>query len=209
MRPGECINGNVLSEFMQRLVRKAAPLAEAGKAVKVHIFDISFMDRLLPPHQRHIDYEAVRRYTQPQALASAGHVQQSVMDCRLLIAPRHLPGRTGHWVLVVADLHKKTIMYIDPLQGRDAGAAAALAAYVSEEALHRKNEILSTASWPVLYPADIPMQTDDHSCGVYAMVFAECLAAGYPLQQCGISSATAVHARARLLHFLQAHDDVQ
>lgn len=90
------------------------------------------------------------------------------------------------------------------LQGRDAGAAAALAAYVSEEALHRKNKILSTASWPVLYPADIPMQTDDHSCGVYAMVFAECLAAGYPLQQCGISSATAVHARARLLHFLQA-----
>lgn len=118
LRPGECINGNVLSEFMQRLVRKAAPLAEAGKAVKVHIFDISFMDRLLPPHQRHIDYEAVRRYTQPQALAGAGQVQQSVMDCRLLIAPRHLPGRTGHWVLVVADLHKKTIMYIDPLQVR-------------------------------------------------------------------------------------------
>jgi Ulp1 family protease len=79
-----------------------------------------------------------------------------------------------------------------------------MAAYIRQEALHRKGEILPTEAWPVLYPTDIPAQTDDHSCGVYAMVFAECLAAGYPLQHCGISNATAVPARARLLHFLQA-----
>jgi Ulp1 family protease len=116
LRPGECLNANVLSEFMQRLMRKAGLLAAAGQAVKVHIFDVSFMDRLWLKHQRRVDYAAVRRYTLPNALRSARQLQQSVLDCRLLIAPCHLPGGIGHWVLVVADLHSKTIMYIDPLQ---------------------------------------------------------------------------------------------
>jgi Ulp1 family protease len=114
--PDECINANVLSEYMKRLMCKAGPLAAAGKAVSVHIFDVSFMDLLWLSHQQRVDYEAVRRYTLPMTLCTAGQVQQSVLDCSLLIAPCHLRGGKGHWVLVVADLRNKTIMYIDPLQ---------------------------------------------------------------------------------------------
>jgi Ulp1 family protease len=116
LQPGKCISGNVLSEYMRRLMRKAAPLAAAGKAVSVHIFDISFMDRLWLSHQQRVDYEAVRRDTLTRALRNAGQLHQSVLDCRLLIAPCYLRGGKGHWVLVVADLCQKTIMYIDPLQ---------------------------------------------------------------------------------------------
>jgi hypothetical protein len=59
-----------------------------------------------------VDYAAVRRHTLPKALRRAGQQRDSVSGCRYLIAPCHLP---VHWVLVVADLLDRTIMYLDPL----------------------------------------------------------------------------------------------
>jgi hypothetical protein len=81
----------------------------------VHIFDPSFMDRLWLSRQQRVDYAAVLKDTLPRALGNAGHGQQSVLDCSLLIAPCYLRGGTGHWTLVAADLESKTIMYVDPL----------------------------------------------------------------------------------------------
>jgi Ulp1 family protease len=116
LQPGECINATVLGEYMKLLMRKAGQLAAEGRAVKVHIFDPSFMDRLWLSRQQRVDYAAVLKDTLPKALSKVGHGQQSVLDCSLLIAPCYLQGGTGHWTLVAADLERKTIMYIDPLQ---------------------------------------------------------------------------------------------
>lgn len=45
-------------------------------------------------------------------LARAGQVQASLLDCRLLIAPCNL--NNVHWVLVIADLRLKRLIYVDP-----------------------------------------------------------------------------------------------
>lgn len=74
-----------------------------------------------------------------------------------------------------------------------------MAAYVRLESKQQ----LSTETWRRLYlqpGVDIPAQTDSCSCGVYALVFAQCLAAGFPLASCGISAVTAQAGRAHMVH---------
>jgi Ulp1 family protease len=80
-----------------------------------------------------------------------------------------------------------------------------MAAYVRMEALEKRGISLPTHTWQQQYPVPgvgIPRQTDGHNCGVYAIVFAQCLTAGFPLQSCGISEATAVAARAHIAYDL-------
>lgn len=80
-----------------------------------------------------------------------------------------------------------------------------MAAYVRMEALEKRGISLPTHTWQQLYPVPgvgIPRQTDGHNCGVYAIVFAQCLTAGFPLQACGISEASGVAARAHIAYDL-------
>lgn len=87
------------------------------------------------------------------------------------------------------------------LQGENKGIAQALADYM--DCLERQRGFVNKEYWRILFPKDVPRQTDNCSCGVYAIVFMECLARGFPLQQCGISAATAAAARARIMYLLQ------
>jgi hypothetical protein len=83
------------------------------------------------------------------------------------------------------------------------GIVDAMAAYVRMEFQEKHGISLDTRSWRRLHlvpGVDIPAQTDSFSCGVYAVVFAHCLAAGFPLASCGISAGTAQAARAHIVH---------
>jgi Ulp1 family protease len=79
----------------------------------------------------------------------------------------------------------------------------AMAAYVRMEAQEKWGANLDTRTWRRLYlkpGIDIPKQTDGFSCGVYAVVFARCLAAGFPLASCRISAGTAQKARVHIVY---------
>lgn len=82
----------------------------------------------------------------------------------------------------------------------------AMVAYLKAQWISHKGEQPDLSGWRLHQRAvpdvDIPAQTDSHSCGVYAVVFAQCLAAGYPLASCGVSAATAIAARAHIVHDL-------
>lgn len=180
-------------------------LQQRDGGVSCHFFPISFMTQF----RAHLSYAAVKRHTTPAALARAGvpHATDGVLSCSLVVAPVNVGGI--HWTLVVADLDRQRILYIDPKGGRGRDIADAIAAWVMLEASDKRREEWDTSAWPrrVLTPGvDIPVQGDDHSCGVYAVVLAECLGAGVPLQRAvAMCDADAVAVRARLLDSMRRH----
>lgn len=112
--PEQMLNDEVLNVRLAVLQRANAQQVREGRGVKVHIYSTFFMEKLRLDTQRagQVDYAAVRRFTLPNALRNAGQQEASVLDCRYLIAPCHLP---LHWVLVVADMQERTFIYLDPL----------------------------------------------------------------------------------------------
>jgi hypothetical protein len=53
------------------------------------------------------------------------------------------------------------------------------------------------------------MQEDAFNCGVFAMVFADCLSAGFPIHQCPLHADTLVAARAHLADALLEVSTIQ
>lgn len=74
-----------------------------------------------------------------------------------------------------------------------------MATYVREEAWHKRQELWDTSSWPRLYPTNIPRQKDGYSCALYAVVLADCLGVGLPLEHCRMAPADVNAVRARML----------
>ena len=85
-------------------------LQQRDGGVSCHFFPISFMTQF----RAHLSYAAVKRHTTPAALARAGvpHAADGVLSCSLVVAPVNVGGI--HWTLVVADLDRQRILYIDP-----------------------------------------------------------------------------------------------
>jgi Ulp1 family protease len=99
--PGEWLNDTIINMAMACVQRASGQFLQQGQGVPVHLFG-SFMNLLYTDKpQNGVYYAAVRRHTLQAALRKAGQQLTSVLDCRYLIAPCHLP---AHWVLVVADL---------------------------------------------------------------------------------------------------------
>lgn len=78
---------------------------------QVHICSTFFMQLLYLDKPSLVNHAAVQRWTLPSALSRTQ--QPHPLDCQYVIAPCHLP---GHWVLAVADVLDRTIVYIDPMQ---------------------------------------------------------------------------------------------
>lgn len=66
----------------------------------------------------------------------------------------------------------------------------------------QKLAALLSSEWVHEKLADIPRQRDGFNCGVFAMVFAECLSVGFPLAACPLDRDTLRAARARIAHTL-------
>eukprot|EP00882_Tetradesmus_deserticola_P012080 GHRQ01012796.1.p1 GENE.GHRQ01012796.1~~GHRQ01012796.1.p1 ORF type:complete len:323 (+),score=78.69 GHRQ01012796.1:384-1352(+) len=166
-----------------------------------HFFNSFFMSKLYLDAGT-VNYDKVRRWTAASKLRMAGQAkhEQGVLSCSLLVAPCNL-GNT-HWTLVVADLDRCRILYLDPLGGRRTDVADAMAAWVRAEAFDKRQQWWDTDSWPRVHlrpGKDIPRQADGHSCALYAAVLADCLGAGVPLQHCRMAAADATAVRARML----------
>lgn len=97
-----------------------APQWSAAPGFSCHFFNSFFMAKLYLDACRagqckpgQIKYAAVRRWTTLGNLQRAGQARfgTGVLSCRLLIAPCNLGN--SHWVLVVADLELRRLLYLD------------------------------------------------------------------------------------------------
>ncbi|WIA40653.1 hypothetical protein OEZ86_013989 [Tetradesmus obliquus] len=201
LRPGMWLNDELVNYAMWWLQQRDAHIAGSPvpqldgvwggmQGVSCHFFNSFFMGNLYL-FAGTVRYNAVRKWTSPR---------REVLSCSLIVAPCNL--NNTHWTLVVADIDRCRILYLDPMGECRADIADAMAAWVQAEAHDKLGQWWDTSSWPRVYlqpGRDIPRQTDGHSCGLYAVVLADCIGAGVPLQHCRMAGADAVAVRARLL----------
>lgn len=88
-------------------------LWDGQQGISCHFFNSFFFSRFYLDSGV-ICYGAVRKWTLAGRLRLAGQLKHAtgVLDCELLIAPCNLNNQ--HWVLVVADLGRRRILYLDP-----------------------------------------------------------------------------------------------
>ncbi|KAF6252631.1 hypothetical protein COO60DRAFT_1274199, partial [Scenedesmus sp. NREL 46B-D3] len=104
------------------------------------------------------NYSNVGRWTAASRLRLAGQAkhEQGVLSCSLIVAPCNL--NNVHWVLVVADLDRCRILYLDPMGGRRADIADTMAAWVRAEAFDKLQQWWDTTSWPSAHALQLSWQ---------------------------------------------------
>lgn len=89
-------------------------LWDGQQGISCHFFNSYFFSKFYLDSGV-IRYGAVRKWTLPSRLRQAGQPKHAtgVLDCELVVAPCNL--NNAHWVLVVADLGRRRILYLDPM----------------------------------------------------------------------------------------------
>jgi len=107
-----------------------------------------------------------------------------LQDVDLIVVPINL--QRVHWVLVAIDVEHKTFLYFDPFgTGDNNGCLPIVRRWLREEAVRQLGvdgaAALDVHSWgTVVGDAAWPVQEDAGSCGVFSLLFANCLSAGLP-----------------------------
>lgn len=94
------------------------------------------------------------------------------------------------------------------LQGDRRIFSQALVDFISTQAAEQSagDPVLAAMSdnrkWQQTHVRNIPHQEDGVNCGVFALVFADCLSAGFPLEACLLTADNLTAARAHLANAL-------
>ena len=109
-----------------------------------------------------------------------------------------------HWTLLVADMQRRELTYVDSMGGRGAKYTSALLRYLKEEHLDKKKcELPDAAGWTVVPGSSTgcPQQANGIDCGVFTIVAADHLSERLPLNysQADITSWWRVKIAACLL----------
>lgn len=94
-----------------------AQLQTQKNAQSVHFFSSFFLAKLFFDNQCKVVYDSVRRWTMPNKLKKAGHGKANILQCALLVAPCNLHNQ--HWCMVVVDIQRKQLLYLDPKHVRE------------------------------------------------------------------------------------------
>eukprot|EP00168_Porphyra_purpurea_P014376 TRINITY_DN4112_c0_g1_i2.p4 TRINITY_DN4112_c0_g1~~TRINITY_DN4112_c0_g1_i2.p4 ORF type:complete len:264 (+),score=63.23 TRINITY_DN4112_c0_g1_i2:4636-5427(+) len=103
-------------------------------------------------------------------------------DVDLIVVPVNLD--CVHWVLVVVDVEHQSFLYFDPYGSADVkGCVGIVRQWMQDEAVRQLGldgaTTLAVAAWRIVQDnVDWPKQQDAGSCGVFSLLFANCLAAG-------------------------------
>lgn len=85
-----------------------------------------------------------------------------------------------HWVLFYADTKAKRLVWLDPL----ADSTTDFPAECNKIPIWFKEELLpllefeNASDWKVEFEEDIPRQKNGHDCGIFVMIYADCLMRG-------------------------------
>jgi len=139
----------------------------------------TFFFSLLAPSPSHYSYDRVRNWGVKLGL--------DLNDVDRIIVPVNI-GQL-HWVLVVADVGKRMFYFYDSMTPADRnGVVDTLRRWLSDEVRCRLGADMvgrwDMETWAVRADPSWPRQTDAGSCGVFALMAAECFSLGAPLLFC-------------------------
>ncbi|KAF6250257.1 hypothetical protein COO60DRAFT_1465765, partial [Scenedesmus sp. NREL 46B-D3] len=152
------------------------PLRVLLQVPRSYVFSSFFYARLAPGPARYC-YTAVQRWTQQRRTCTPG----CVLAYELLLFPINL--RNTHWAVSAVWPQAGVLQYFDPLEDTRAARTvlATLARWLLQDAADKGVALPYTAQQLrlELAPEGMPAQLDGHSCGVFAAVVCERLAAGW------------------------------
>ena len=158
------INDEVVNFYMQMLSGRSRPPATTSPIDTdiitlpiIYTFSTFFYTKL---HMKGID--SVRSWT-----------KEDIFINSLIFIPIHHCKPSKHWCLVVINMETQEIMYYDSKGGYNQQCVKDIQMYMREEYLSRKGRPLDLSTWHIRAPIDIPLQDNDHDCGMFMLKYAE------------------------------------
>ena len=170
MATGEWLNDEMVNFTIGTMADREMARC-GGTQPRVHFFNTFFVGKLTTQGDGY-DYNAVRRWTTKKKLG------YDLLECDKVIIPVH---QGIHWVLAVVDFKATCVRFYDSLLGNDKGLVEDLLRWVTDEWRNKKEKDVSTESWTVTIPKDIPRQMNGCDCGVFMLKYADYIAVGCPL----------------------------
>ncbi|KAM5292579.1 sentrin-specific protease 2 isoform 2-T2 [Ctenodactylus gundi] len=147
------LNDEVINFYMNLLVERNK---KQGYPV-LHAFSTFFYPKL-----KSGGYQAVKRWTKGVNL----------FEQELILVPIH---RKVHWSLVVMDLRKKCLKYLDSMGQKGHRICEILLQYLQDESKTKRNIDLNLLEWThySMKPHEIPQQLNGSDCGMFTCKYAD------------------------------------
>ncbi|XP_045152364.1 sentrin-specific protease 2 isoform X2 [Echinops telfairi] len=155
------LNDEVINFYMNLLVERNKKQGYPA----LHAFSTFFYPKL-----RSGGYQAVKRWTKGVNL----------FEQELVLVPIH---RKVHWSLVVIDLRKKCLKYLDSMGQKGHRICELLLQYLQDESKTKRNIDLNLLEWTqyTLKPHEIPQQLNGSDCGMFTCKYADYLSRDKPI----------------------------
>ncbi|XP_027632498.1 sentrin-specific protease 2 isoform X3 [Tupaia chinensis] len=147
------LNDEVINFYMNLLVERNKKQGYPA----LHVFSTFFYPKL-----KSGGYQAVRRWTKGVNL----------FEQELILVPIH---RKVHWSLVVIDLRRKCLKYLDSMGQKGHRICELLLQYLQDESKTKRNTDLNLLEWThySMKPHEIPQQLNGSDCGMFTCKYAD------------------------------------
>ena len=104
----------------------------------------------------------------------------NLFEQELILVPIH---RKVHWSLVVIDLRKKCLKYLDSMGQKGHRICEILLQYLQDESKTKRNIDLNLLEWThySLKPHEIPQQLNGSDCGMFTCKYADYVSRDRPI----------------------------
>ncbi|XP_012497334.1 PREDICTED: sentrin-specific protease 2 [Propithecus coquereli] len=155
------LNDEVINFYMNLLVERNKKQGYPA----LHAFSTFFYPKL-----KSGGYQAVKRWTKGVNL----------FEQELILVPIH---RKVHWSLVVIDLRKKCLKYLDSMGQKGHRICEILLQYLQDESKTKRNIDLNLLEWThySMKPHEIPQQLNGSDCGMFTCKYADYISRDKPI----------------------------
>lgn len=155
------LNDEVINFYMNLLVERSKKQGYPA----LHAFSTFFYPKL-----KSGGYQAVKRWTKGVNL----------FEQELVLVPIH---RKVHWSLVVMDLRKKCLKYLDSMGQKGHRICEILLQYLQDESKTKRNTDLNLLEWThySMKPHEIPQQLNGSDCGMFTCKYADYISRDRPI----------------------------
>ncbi|KAM5277351.1 sentrin-specific protease 2 isoform 2-T2 [Hipposideros larvatus] len=155
------LNDEVINFYMNLLVERNKKQGYPA----LHAFSTFFYPKL-----KSGGYQAVKRWTKGVNL----------FEQELILVPIH---RKVHWSLVVIDLRRKCLKYLDSMGQKGHRICEILLQYLQDESKTKRNIDLNLLEWThySMKPHEIPQQLNGSDCGMFTCKYADYISRDKPI----------------------------
>ncbi|XP_051031929.1 LOW QUALITY PROTEIN: sentrin-specific protease 2-like [Phodopus roborovskii] len=158
---GQWLNDEIINFYMNLLVERN----ENQGYPTLHVFSTFFYPKL-----KHGGYSSVKRWTRGMNL----------FEKEIVLVPIH---RKVHWSLIVIDLRKQSIVYLDSMGQTGQNICETIFQYLQNESKTRRNIELDPLEWKQcsVTSEEIPQQLNGSDCGMFTCKYADYISRDQPV----------------------------